>query len=288
MKQCCICGKMLPNKYAIGGACEHPNCTELFCRYHWDKGHRKCLAHGGSKEIIVSTEQPQQKESIPMKEFNTSPEVPQTKSSGFFSKIASGVKSIKKAIVKDPEEELKKAEDTLQQYEVELSKLVAELEQLDKQIIEKKKQYNVAPPFNKSISKSQLEDLLSRHSNYERRIKAILNNKKALSIYISKVKEIRDIKNIPINETKVDKLTDILETTVDDSMDIGAALKGLVKVKGVSPDSMDEDDFDNMLDMFGEEAGEDIPQIDDIIGAQDALNTDETNSDKNLEQPLKG
>ena len=288
MKQCCICGKILPNKYAIGGACEHPNCTELFCRYHWDKGHRKCLAHGGSKEIIVSTEQSQPKESIPMKESNTSPETPKTKSSGFFSKIASGVKSIKKAIVKDPEEELKKAEDTLQQYEVNRSKLVAELEQVDKQIIEKKKQYNVAPLFKKSILKSELERLLSLHSNYERRIKAILNNEKALSNYISRVNEMGDIKNIPINETNVDKLTDRLETAVDDSMGIGDALKDLNKVKGVSPDSMDEDDFDNMLDMFGEEVGEDIPQLDDIIGAQDALNTDETNSDKNLEQPLKG
>ena len=288
MKQCCICGKILPNKYAIGGDCEHPNCTELFCRYHWDKGHRKCLAHGGSKEIIVSTEQSQPKESIPMKESNTSPEAPKTKSSGFFSKIASGVKSIKKAIVKDPEEELKKAEDTLQQYEVNRSKLVAELEQVDRQIIEKKKQYNVAPPFKKSILKSELERLLSLHSNYERRIKAILNNEKALSNYISRVNEMGDIKNIPINEANVDKLTDRLETAVDDSMGIGDALKDLNKVKGVSPDSMDEDDFDNMLDMFGEEVGEDIPQLDDIIGAQDALNTDETNSDKNLEQPLKG
>lgn len=288
MKQCCICGRILPNKYAIGGACEHPNCTELFCRYHWDKGHRKCLAHGGSKEIIVSTEQSQPKESIPMKESNTSPETPKTKSSGFFSKIASGVKSIKKAIVKDPEKELKKAEDTLQQYEVNRSKLVAELEQVDRQIIEKKKQYNVAPPFKKSILKSELERLLSLHSNYERRIKAILNNEKALSNYISRVNEMGDIKNIPINEANVDKLTDRLETAVDDSMGIGDALKDLNKVKGVSPDSMDEDDFDNMLDMFGEEAGDDIPQLDDIIGAQDALNTDETNSDKNLEQPLKG
>lgn len=288
MKQCCICGKMLPNKYAIGGACEHPNCTELFCRYHWDKGHRKCLAHGGSKEITVSTEQSQPKESIPMKESNTSPETPKTKSSGFFSKIASGVKSIKKAIVKDPEEELKKAEDTLQQYEVNRSKLVAELEQVDRQIIEKKKQYNVAPPFKKSILKSELERLLSLHSNYERRIKAILNNEKALSNYVSRVNEMGDIKNIPINEANVDKLTDRLETAVDDSMSIGDAVKDLNKVKGVSPDSMDEDDFDSMLDMFGEEVGEDIPQLDDIIGAQDALNTDESNSNKNLEQPLKG
>ncbi|MBO7224101.1 MAG: hypothetical protein J6V70_08220 [Kiritimatiellae bacterium] len=223
-----------------------------------------------------------------MKESNTSPETPKTKSSGFFSKIASGVKSIKKAIVKDPEKELKKAEDTLQQYEVNRSKLVAELEQVDRQIIEKKKQYNVAPPFKKSILKSELERLLSLHSNYERRIKAILNNEKALSNYISRVNEMGDIKNIPINEANVDKLTDRLETAVDDSMGIGDALKDLNKVKGVSPDSMDEDDFDNMLDMFGEEAGDDIPQLDDIIGAQDALNTDETNSDKNLEQPLKG
>lgn len=288
MKQCCICGKELPNRYAIGGACEHPNCNDLFCRYHWDKGHRKCLAHGGSKEIIVSTEQSQPKESIPMKESNTSPETPKTKSSGFFSKIASGVKSIKKAIVKDPTEELKKAEDTLQQYEVNRSKLVAELEQVDRQIIEKKKQYNVAPPFKKSILKSELERLLSLHSNYERRIKAILNNEKALSNYISRVNEMGDIKNIPINEANVDKLTDRLETAVDDSMGIGDALKDLNKVKGVSSDSMDEDDFDSMLDMFGEEAGDDIPQLDDIIGTQDSLNPDETNSEDNLEQPLKG
>lgn len=291
MKQCCICGKMLPNKYAIGGACEHPDCADVFCRYHWSLGHRHCIKHGGSHELPKNDnkyEQDDTLENIPMNESNTASEAESkaAKGSSFLGKLTSGVKSIKKAIIKDPHEKLMKIEKELKGYEANRVKLIAELEEIDKQIIAKKKLYVAAPPFKKSILKSELETLLAQHANYERRIKTVLNNEKALSNYVSRIKEMEDIKDIPIKEVDVDILTGKLEDAVDDSVGIGDALKDLDKVKGVSSESMDADDLEQMLDMFGDTESDDIPVLDNFIGSEFSI--DETKDDSQKEEPLKG
>jgi len=44
--KCCICGKELPNRYAVAGKCEGNGCDEVFCSLHWNGGNRKCRKHG--------------------------------------------------------------------------------------------------------------------------------------------------------------------------------------------------------------------------------------------------
>ncbi len=44
--KCCICGKELPNRYAVAGKCEGSGCDEVFCSLHWNGGNHKCFKHG--------------------------------------------------------------------------------------------------------------------------------------------------------------------------------------------------------------------------------------------------
>jgi len=44
--KCCICGKELPNRYAVAGKCEGNGCDEVFCSLHWNGGNQKCRKHG--------------------------------------------------------------------------------------------------------------------------------------------------------------------------------------------------------------------------------------------------
>lgn len=289
MKQCCICGKILPNKYAIGGACEHPNCSDVFCRYHWSLGHRKCLNHGGTREIVEVQQKKEQElpqEDNAMNETNETPQAQEPKSPSFMDRLTSGVKSIKKALIKDPQEELNKYENALKGFEEKRERLIAELDEVDRQIIAKKKQYATAPAFRKTILKAELERLITLHSNYERRIQAILTNEKNISSVISRTMEKDDILELPVKEKDVDKLIDKLEIAVDDSIGIGDAVSDLNKVNGVTSKSMDSDAFDEMLDMFGEESIESVSEQDNINTGSISVSTRETDDEK-FESPLK-
>ena len=46
MTTCTICGKRLPNHYAIAGSCEDSSCEAAFCALHWREGNQLCRAHG--------------------------------------------------------------------------------------------------------------------------------------------------------------------------------------------------------------------------------------------------
>lgn len=46
MPNCCICGRPLPNRYAIAGKCEDDGCDAVFCALHWNNGNRRCGNHG--------------------------------------------------------------------------------------------------------------------------------------------------------------------------------------------------------------------------------------------------
>ena len=46
MEKCCICGRPLPNRYAIAGKCADDGCEAVFCALHWNNGNRRCGNHG--------------------------------------------------------------------------------------------------------------------------------------------------------------------------------------------------------------------------------------------------
>jgi hypothetical protein len=46
MERCCICGRDLPNKYAVAARCVSDGCGRVFCHLHARNGNRRCPSHG--------------------------------------------------------------------------------------------------------------------------------------------------------------------------------------------------------------------------------------------------
>ncbi len=76
MATCCICGKELPNKYAIAARCSEPGCDAVFCTLHaatWSS--HRCPAHGGSETSPLHAacdSPPQQSNDSPIQRSNDS------------------------------------------------------------------------------------------------------------------------------------------------------------------------------------------------------------------------
>jgi hypothetical protein len=45
-EMCCICGKELPNRWAVAGRCKDKGCDVPFCKLHWRNGNKLCREHG--------------------------------------------------------------------------------------------------------------------------------------------------------------------------------------------------------------------------------------------------
>ena len=56
MPTCCVCGKDLPNKYAIAARCSEPGCEAVFCTLHAATWNKRCPAHGGSETAPLHAE----------------------------------------------------------------------------------------------------------------------------------------------------------------------------------------------------------------------------------------
>lgn len=72
-QQCCICGRALPNRYAVAGTCEETGCEAVFCDLHWRHGNRRCPAHGwqpnsGGRGTPVSRQAAEETEATPATE----------------------------------------------------------------------------------------------------------------------------------------------------------------------------------------------------------------------------
>lgn len=56
MLQCCICGRPLPNRYAVAGKCEDDGCESVFCSLHWNNGNHHCGKHGWKPDGLLNDE----------------------------------------------------------------------------------------------------------------------------------------------------------------------------------------------------------------------------------------
>lgn len=79
MQKCCICGRVLPNRFAVGGTCSAEGCEEVFCSLHWHNGNHKCGSHGwkpgglldGDAREEAKAEGAEEKDDVSIFESNT-------------------------------------------------------------------------------------------------------------------------------------------------------------------------------------------------------------------------
>ena len=76
---CCICGRDLPNRYAIAGDCGDQGCQAAFCQSHWQNGNHQCPQHGWEGETPVIAPLTRPVSEIPAVVQNAEPEATKAK-----------------------------------------------------------------------------------------------------------------------------------------------------------------------------------------------------------------
>ena len=294
MPNCCICGRPLPNRYAIAGTCEEDGCDAAFCALHWNNGNRKCGQHGwkpsgllagnevrspevgkeGKKVIegeasavpgdVVSGEREIREKA---KRFLTAEQAKGIVRSvaefaGKMGRAASSlVMKIKNA--NSPETLLTSIDASLEANRTQRAPLMARADALFAEIAAKKKVYQSAPPARKKLLELELKSLLSEYKGIERQMTAFFENENTLNTVRGRILELMALGMRKIDERTIDRLTDDIEEAVGEQEDVAGAVRDLDKAGKRRESESDQESFESALADF-DDAGADPVAADGI------------------------
>lgn len=244
-ERCCVCGRALPNRWAVAGRCESDGCGAAFCSLHWHGGNRRCPAHGWSqggaknkeaandKEETMSPENKgqamceqadkslsQEKKKSILKQIGEFA-VTLGKGAGAFAKKVSGIKST--------DEALRELEAQISENRQRREPVSKRYDELYKLIVAKKKLYQSAPPARKKILEMELKSAIAEYQSLERQIATYLNNETILTKVRGRMCELVAASLQSVSESQIDKLTDKIEDAAVSADDIEGALGDLDK-----------------------------------------------------------
>ena len=292
-EQCCICGRELPNRWAVAGRCEADGCGAAFCALHWHNGNRLCKTHGWKttetkkmderKDAVVEPE-------AEIRERSKTEMTPQAKESvvrkvaAFAVTLGKGAASLVDRMrgVKDPDAAISALDAQLAANRERREPLAARSEKLYGEIAAKKKVYLAAPPARKKILELELKSLISEYQSLERQLAVYFENERVISTVRGRTLELTAMGLRKISEKDIDALADKIDDAAGDAEDVTGALHDLERA-GKRRDSEDPDAFADALAGFDEsysaEAAEpscEAPGLDALAGFGDEPETRRT------------
>ena len=245
-QRCCVCGRTLPNKYAVAGVCEADGCGSAFCTLHWHTGNRRCPAHGWEGAAPSPKPSPTPAEEPPMAPVPPDPSQPaaapvsvnltieQKRTAAraaldAIAKLGTGVAGLVKKLagVQDPQEMIDSFTAALDANRARREPLRARYDTLYREIAAKKRDWQSAPPARKRILDLELRTLLSEYQGIERQLTAYFQNERTLVAVRTRVEEIVAIEMRKVSEKDIDRLTDKLDDAVADAEDVAGAVRDL-------------------------------------------------------------
>jgi len=283
MKQmCCICGKELPNRWAVMGRCKKKGCDMPFCALHWRNGNKLCREHGWSEPKNIEqgilkvegdspdNQQPatnnleREPKGADMNEeqnmdLSKVPEKQGKKAMAEALKAAKAVGAGAKALVakmkyaRSPQAMQDTLSENLDKNQERREEVSKKLEEVHNRIVALKKQYEAAPAARKSTLQMELKSLMGEYKSLEREFKVLLENEQVLGTVKGRFMETLAYDMRVISEKHIDKIADGIEDRVDDAEGALDAVDDLEKA-GRRRDRDDGDfDFDAELAAFGDE-----------------------------------
>ena len=290
MDTCCVCGKELPNKYAVAARCSEPGCDAVFCTLHAATWNRRCPAHGGSETSPLhvadpalreirdpkpETRNPEPDPAAPtMEETPTSDEtlvkdakakIPASRMRGILASVGEFAAKAGKLAgdlvrrirnEKDPEEMLKSLDASLAANKEKRQPLFDRNAALAAEIGAKKKVYEAAPPARRKMLELELRNLLAEYKANERQLTAFFENENALTVVRGRLLEQIALGMQTLKEDDIDKLTDDIEDAVSEAENIAGAVRDLDKAGKRHERESDADSFADALAAFDEPSGE--------------------------------
>jgi len=275
-ERCCVCGRALPNRYAVAGRCEADGCGAAFCALHWNTRVRKCPAHGGGGRLPESKAEPavceQEKELKMEKPIENETEIrdqaktqltPEAKTSilksvaEFTIALGKGASALIDRLrgVQDPDAALAALDATLAANRERREPLQRRYERLYGEIAAKKKVYMAAPPARKKILELELKALIAEYQGLERQLAVYFENERIATVVRTRTLELTAMGLRKLREKDIDELTNNLDNAVDEQAGVASALGDLEKAGRRTTSESDADAFADALAGFDEDAG---------------------------------
>ena len=298
-EQCCICGRDLPNRWAVAGRCEAGGCGAAFCALHWHNGNRLCKTHGWKTTETKKTETKKMddgKDAVAqpeaeIRERSKTEMTPQAKESvvrkvaAFAVTLGKGATSLVDRMrgVRDPDAAISALDAQLAANRERREPLAARSEKLYGEIAAKKKVYLAAPPARKKILELELKSLISEYQSLERQLAVYFENERVISTVRGRTLELTAMGLRKISEKDIDALADKIDDAAGDAEDVTGALHDLER-SGKRRDSEDPDAFADALAGFDEsysaeaaaEPSGEAPGLDALAGFDDKPETRRT------------
>jgi hypothetical protein len=271
MPTCTICGKRLPNQYAIAGTCEESGCEAVFCALHWREGNQLCRAHGwedsknNGNETSGSQTEPQTPDTETMTEPKIDPEKvsPERKKQAmketmrYIGSMGKGLaaKLMKLGKAKTPQEMIDELENQHVDNRTRREMTSERLEALHTQIAKKKKAHAAAPKARQRILEMELKGLLTDYKSQERTLGILLENERALGMVRSRLEEVLAYGMAGVSEDTIDDVTDRVDDAADEAEGRFDALRDLERAGKRREREGDSENFWDELEGFGDEEG---------------------------------
>ena len=248
-EHCCICGRELPNRWAVAGRCEADGCGAAFCAMHWSVGNRMCPAHGWvkndkstdsggetmSEHEVVSGETGSERS--PESQAASS-EAPSMKKAVANAALRGSVALGKGAVayfkklcgIRDPKAALAETEAQLAAIRGSREPLSARYEELYSKIAAKKKLRESASPARRKMLDMELRALLAEYKSIERQVAALYRKEEMVVAVQGRMNELV-VLDLPMPKVEdVDRLADDISDRVDVDEDLADAVSDLDKV----------------------------------------------------------
>lgn len=277
-EQCCICGRELPNRWAIGKREVVDGVERCYCAYH---------AGEGVKPKTVKKEKPMQEDTLSAAEAKEqqivkSASVEYAKKawaecSALALKLGGGAKTLWSKIHPDrsPAAMLATMNENQADNKKRLDEVKPELDRVYKEIVTKKKEYASASPVRQRLLKTELQTLMTKYKGLEREFNILYENERSIEAVKGRFLEVlaHGLRG-KLNAEMVENLTDDIDDKTEEAEDLQDALGDLERA-GKRKERGD-DNFDAELAGFD---GEDIG----LFGDEDS-----DKKEKNNEQAQTG
>ena len=280
METCCVCGRALPNRYAVAGRCVEEGCGAAFCAMHWHLGARRCPAHGGGREYGARAEEEAPPAGITEGEGTKGEEkmdagkdgalleraktelTPQARTSilkrvaEMAAKVGRGAGALAERVRKarSPEAAVEALDAQLEENRARREPLSKRYEELYAAIAAKRKRYLAAPPARKKLMELELKGMLAEYKALERQLTVLLENERVVATVRGRTMEWIAMGLRKVSEGQIDRLTDHIEEATGEADDVDGALRDLEKAGARREREGDGDAFEAELAGFEEEA----------------------------------
>lgn len=273
MDKCCICGKALPNAWAVGKTETVGGEVRRYCHLHAAGG--GAAAKTEFKPETKSERTPEMSETKPKTPREETPEARAEREraiaegapkelakkawsecAALAAKLGGGIKAAWAKLHPDrsPEATLAALDGDLKANRARLDALKPELDAAYRRIVAKKKEYQGAAPARQRLCKVELQTLLARYKGMEKEFGILSENERSIETVRARFLEVLAYgRRGKVDEDLVDRLADDVDGAAEEAEGVQDALGDLER-SGRRKERGDGD-FDAMLAEFDGELG---------------------------------